>query len=150
MKIEKVKVTDSDFVSLAKKALDEKLFSISFCSTYFLGHFLEVLKGLNSSVIFINSSIVNEAWVDTHSVQIDLFSEESIFVILDGSKLSDSLLERIVIEVEANLIFCDCQKMDKVISRTGGVDLTAPKFWEYGSLAAFLANLHRYRPRLFL
>ena len=142
MKIEKVKITDSDFVSLAKRALDKKLFGISFCSTYFLGHFLDVLKGLNSSVTFINTSVVNEAWIDAHSVQIDLFSEENIFVVLDGSKLSDSLLDRIVNEVEANLIFCDCQKMDKLISKIGGIDLIAPKFWEYGSLATFLAKLH--------
>lgn len=142
LKIEKIKITSVKLDELIARSLASDFFGISFNSIYIQNYFIELLCSKDTRVTTVNSSKIDEQWIESNSVQQDLFGEEKVFLINESSKLSNAVLDRLLNEVDKKLIFCDSGKMDKVLSRVGGVDLLMPKFWEFRGFASFLCKLH--------
>jgi hypothetical protein len=68
--------------------------------------------------------------------------KKKIFLVTDSSKIKKDILEQIREQVNAKMIFCDFQKMEKPFSIFGGLELLAPKFWEFLAFSKKLAHWH--------
>ncbi len=142
LKTEKIKLVESDLNGLASKARASQFFRVSLCSPFVQEYFLRILKSRCSSPEIVHASLVNDAWVEENSVQMDLFCNDKVFIVLDAAGVSKQLIEKIVDTVRSQVIFCDLKKMDKFEGLIEGVELVPPKFWEFKSFSHFLCKLH--------
>lgn len=128
--------------SITELLLNNEKIVLQVCSPYVQNLILSSVEKQSSSYSYICATEIDDQWIEDNSSQMDLFSSPSkSFIITNASKLVKSQIVKINEGLSSSVIFCDEKKLDKLFGIFGGVNVTAPAFWQYREMALFLQRL---------
>ena len=142
MSIKKIELINLDVESITESLLNYDKAVLQVCSPYVQSLILSSLEKQSNSYSYICATEIDDRWIEENSSQMDLFSSSTqAFIITNASKLLKSQIIKINEALGSKLIFCDEKKLDKLFNTFGGVNVTAPAFWQFREMASFLQNL---------